>query len=234
MAFTSGSLSPIFIGGTGNAKRWSYITTDAIATVMASGYFDSTVANKLSIGDIIDVMVVNAIAPASRTSATGNFSIMVATNDLTTVTTTVADSSASGVVATTATTLTITRALHSGRTVVVNSTAPIAVTLPQATGTGAKYKFFIGVVATATSHTIKVANATDKMAGYAFVVTTSSTNAEAFATTATDDTISLNGTTLGGLVGDVIEIEDVATGIFSVQLRTAATGSEATPFSATV
>ena len=59
-----------------------------------------------------------------------------------------------GVVATTATTLTITAASHAGKTVVINSTAPIAITLPQATGTGNKYRFFVGVVATATSHTL--------------------------------------------------------------------------------
>jgi|KBSMisStandDraft_5_1062788.scaffolds.fasta_scaffold338094_2 hypothetical protein len=137
-------------------------------------------------------------------------------------------------VATTATSLTITAAAHAGRTVAINSTAPIAVTLPQATGTGNRYKFWIGVVATATGHTIKVANATDVMAGYAFCVTTTSDNAEGFKTSATSDTITLNGTTLGGVVGDMVEIEDVKTGIFSVKLFTAPTGTEATPFSATV
>jgi hypothetical protein len=137
-------------------------------------------------------------------------------------------------VATTATSLAITAAAHAGRTVAINSTAAIAVTLPQALGTGNKYKFFIGVAATATSHTIKVANATDVMTGYAFCVTTTSDNAEGFKTSATSDTITLNGTTLGGVVGDTVEIEDVKTGVFSVRLCTAPTGTEATPFSATV
>jgi hypothetical protein len=137
-------------------------------------------------------------------------------------------------VATTATSLAITAAAHANRTVVVNSTAAIAITLPQALGTGNKYKFVVGVAATATSHTIKVANATDVMTGYAFCVTTTSDNAEGFKTSATSDTITLNGTTLGGVVGDIIEIEDIKTGVFSVRLSTAPTGTEATPFSATV
>jgi hypothetical protein len=141
---------------------------------------------------------------------------------------------ASAPVATTATSLTITAAAHAGRTVAINSTAPIAITLPQATGTGNKYRFWVGVVATGTAHTIKVANATDVMAGYAFAVTTTSDNAEGFKTSATSDTISMNGTTLGGVVGDMYEIEDVKTGIFSVKCFTAPTGTEATPFSATV
>ena len=137
-------------------------------------------------------------------------------------------------VATTATSLTITAAAHANRTVVINSTAPIAITLPQATGTGNKYRFFVGVAATGTASTIKVANATDVMAGYAYAVTTTSDNAEAFKTSATSDTVSLNGTTLGGVVGDVVEITDVKTGVFSVMAFTAPTGTEATPFSATV
>jgi len=137
-------------------------------------------------------------------------------------------------VATTATSLTITAAAHAGRTVVVNSTAPIAVTLPQATGTGNKYRFFVGVAATGTASTIKVANATDVMSGCAYCVTTTSTNTEGFACSATSDTISLNGTTLGGVVGDIVEIEDVKTGVFSVKMFTAPTGTEATPFTATV
>ena len=141
-----------------------------------------------------------------------------------------------GIVATTAgaTTLTITAASHAGRTVTLNNTAPIAVTLPQATGTGSRYRFWVGVVATATASTIKVANATDVMAGYAFCVTTSSDNAEGFKTSASSDTISLNGTTLGGVVGDIIDIEDVKTGVFAVRMFTAPTGTEATPFSASV
>lgn len=137
-------------------------------------------------------------------------------------------------VATTATSLTITAAAHAGRTVVVNSTAPIAVTLPQALATGNKYRFYVGVAATATGSTIKVANATDVMAGCAYCVTTTSTNAEGFAASATSDTITLNGTTLGGVAGDIVEIEDVKVGVFSVKLFTAPTGTEATPFSATV
>jgi hypothetical protein len=146
----------------------------------------------------------------------------------------VSDLASQAPIDTTATTLTITKAVHAGKTVTISSAAPIAITLPQATGSGAKYKFVVAVVATATAHTIKVANATDVMMGYAFCVTTTSDNAEGFKTSASSDTISMNGTTLGGVVGDIYEIEDVITGKFSVKCFTAPTGTEATPFSATV
>jgi len=141
-----------------------------------------------------------------------------------------------GIVATTAgaTTLTVTAASHAGRMIVLNNTAPIAVTLPQATGTGNVYSFFVAVAATGTASTIKVANATDVMAGFQFTVTTTATNVEGFATSATSDTISINGTTLGGIVGDQYYITDVKTGIFAVTMFSSSTGTEATPFSATV
>jgi len=139
-----------------------------------------------------------------------------------------------GVVNTTATSLTITAALHAGKTVTLSSAVPIAVVLPQATGTGLTYKFQVQVVATGTAHTIAVANATDVMQGIAYALTTSSDNVIGYHTTATSDTISLNGTTKGGVVGDIIEITDVKTGFFSVKLFTAPTGSYATPFSAAV
>lgn len=135
---------------------------------------------------------------------------------------------------TTATTLTVTASQHAGRTITVSSAAPIAITLPQATGTGNRYRFNIRVAATGTAHTIKVANATDVMSGMVVSHTTSSDAVIAYVATATDDTISLNGTTKGGVVGDWYEIVDIKTGFFQVMGHAAPTGSYATPFSATV
>lgn len=144
------------------------------------------------------------------------------------------NASMGGVVNTTATTLTITQALHSNRVVTISSAAAIAITLPQATGTGNKYRFVMSVAATATSHTIKVANATDVMQGVVLALTTSSDNVIGYGTSATSDTITLNGTTLGGVVGDEFEITDIKTGFFQVKGVTSPTGSTATPFSAAV
>lgn len=144
-----------------------------------------------------------------------------------------------GVVDTTATQLTITAASHAGKTVTVSSAAPIAIVLPQATGTGNRYRFNIRVAATGTSHTIKVANATDVISGAVHVSTTATTTdvaaiVAAFHTSASSDTITLNGTTLGGVLGDWYEIVDIKTGFFQVHGNTKATGTYATPFSATV
>jgi hypothetical protein len=55
------------------------------------------------------------------------------------------------------------------------------------------------------------------------------------AVAATSDTITLNGTTTGGVsIGDWVEIVDVASGVFAATGLTTSSGTEATPFSATV
>ena len=137
-------------------------------------------------------------------------------------------------VSVTGATLTCTKDVHAGRTTVISAVAGCAVTLPAATGTGSVYRFIIGSTITSNSTTIKVANTTDVMTGRAFVVSDNTAAVLGFATAAASDTITLNGTTLGGLAGDHIEIIDAITGTFAVRVFTAATGTEATPFSATV
>ena len=137
-------------------------------------------------------------------------------------------------VSATGATLTCTMDTHAGRTIVISAVAGCAVTLPAATGTGSVYRFIIGATITSNSTTIKVANTTDVMSGRAFVISDGAAAVLGYATGATSDTITLNGTTLGGLIGDHIEIIDAIAGTFAVRVFTAATGTEATPFSATV
>ena len=72
------------------------------------------------------------------------------------------------------------------------------------------------------------------MAGMAIVANDTDNSASIFETAATSDTITMNGTTTGGILGAQVEIQDVASGVFSVVVRSAATGTEATPFSAAV
>lgn len=141
---------------------------------------------------------------------------------------------AGGVVDTTATTLAVTQATHSGRTVTVSSTAPIAITLPQATGTGATYRFNLRVAATATQHTIKVGNSTDVMSGVYMSLCTTAATLITFATSATSDTITLNGTTTGGYIGATFTIRDIKTGFFEIVGIDTCASTTTTPFSASV
>jgi hypothetical protein len=137
-------------------------------------------------------------------------------------------------VSATGATLVCSRDVHGGRVTAINAAAGCAVTLPNATGTGSVYKFFIGTTITSNSTTIKVNNATDVMSGRAFVISDNTAAVLGYATAASSDTITLDGTTTGGYAGDIIEIVDAYPGIFQVKVLTKATGTEATPFSATV
>ena len=137
-------------------------------------------------------------------------------------------------VAATAATLSVTQAAHAGRTVTLDRAAGITVTLPAATGTGSVYTFVVITDVTSNSTIIKVADNTDVMTGTAYVLSDASDNVIGFRTAADSDTITLDGSTTGGLRGDIIKLTDIAANLFSVEVLTAATGTEATPFSATV
>ncbi len=130
----------------------------------------------------------------------------------------------------TASTLTVDSS-YNGKTILISRAAGTAVTLPAATGSQAKYMVRLAASVTSNSTTVKVANATDIMQGDA-VVTASTPGA--FYTTATSDTITMNGSTTGGLVGSYVELTDVAAGVWLVHAVLIGSGTVATPFSATV
>lgn len=142
-------------------------------------------------------------------------------------------SGADSIVSATTATLTATAAAHSGRTVLLDRAAGQAVTLPAATGTGNSYKFFVLTTITSNTTTIKVVG-NDVMAGLAIVANDGGDTASIFETVATSDTITFDGSTTGGIRGATVELQDVAADLWSVRVVGAATGTEATPFSATV
>lgn len=132
--------------------------------------------------------------------------------------------------------LTVTQALHDGRTILLDTAAGSTCTLPAASGSGACFRFLISTVATSNSHVIKVANASDTMVGQVLAISDDAGNTvKPFFASGTDDTITLNRTTTGSTrKGEWIEVIDIATNLWVVNGVTAATGTEATPFSATV
>lgn len=130
--------------------------------------------------------------------------------------------------------LTLTHAAHRGRLLVADRAAGITFTLPAATGSGAQFEFFIATTITSNNLVIQVANATDVMAGLCQFAQDSADTMVGFETAATSDTITMNGSTKGGIKGTVIRLRDVASGLFSVEIVGSATGVEATPFSAAV
>ena len=123
---------------------------------------------------------------------------------------------------------------HGERPIVLSRAAGIAVTLPASTGSGAKYEFFVRNTITSNTTTIKVANVTDVMNGNAIQSQDGGATVQMWEAAAADDTITFNGTTTGGISGDYVELTDISAGFWAVKVISAATGVEATPFSATV
>lgn len=131
--------------------------------------------------------------------------------------------------------------LDSGKTIKLDTLAGSVVTLPAATGSGARFKFLVSVLATSNSHKIQVANASDFMIGIIMGVSDDPATVKGWiaansGTVGTNsDTITLNRTTTGSVaVGEWIEVEDVAANTWEVRGMIAQTGTEATPFSAAV
>lgn len=101
-------------------------------------------------------------------------------------------------------------------------------TLPAATGKGGQIRVFIGV--TATGNKIIKAAGSDVIQGVADV---SGTTAGTFGTASNTNTITLNGTTTGGIVGSLVELIDTAAGVWGVKAHLDGSGTAATPFSNT-
>lgn len=127
---------------------------------------------------------------------------------------------------------TLNRKTHAGTTTVINAAAGLTLTLPAASGTGDEYTVFVGTTVTSNNAIIQVANATDIMQGVLSVAAASAGGA--IATTTTSDTITMNGTTTGGIRGSYIVLKDMASGFWEVSGSLVASGAGATPFSAAV
>jgi hypothetical protein len=119
---------------------------------------------------------------------------------------------------------------YAGRTINLNSATGRIVTLPAATGSGATYTIFVGTTVSSGSHVIAAAG-TDIIQG---VVSIATDAAGVTCPTAADtDKITMNGGTTGGVRGSLVELQDVASGVWMVRGSLVSTGAEATPFSAT-
>jgi hypothetical protein len=132
----------------------------------------------------------------------------------------------------TSSTLSATAALHAGKVVRLNRAAGITVTLPAAAGTGNVYTFSVGTTVTSNAYVIQVANATDTFGGGVAISTDVGGVTEL--AVAGDDTITMNGSTTGGLIGSWVRVTDVVAGLWMLEGFLCSSGSEGTCFSAAV
>lgn len=127
----------------------------------------------------------------------------------------------------TAATVTIDSTYYN-RLIVLNAAAGVAVTLPAATGTGARLRFWIGT--TITSNTTTIAKAgSDAIKGLIFQLKNGA--AVAVYTSTSGATITMDGSTKGGIIGDVVELVDAASGVWLLNGTLSASGTVANPIS---
>jgi hypothetical protein len=145
----------------------------------------------------------------------------------------------------TAASTTLDVANYAGRTVRVNNAtaeiilpAIIATAYPASSGPsgdynsknniGTSYKFYIETSATAL--TIKT-NGTDKYVGIANIVINNDAGGKSFDPSSSDDIITLNGNTKGGVSGSMLEITAIAANKYLVSATLLGSGVLVTPFS---
>ena len=116
--------------------------------------------------------------------------------------------------------------------VTVNSAAGLTLTLPASTGSGYNFKIILGTTVTSNNVIISRNVTGDKMVGMATQAGAASGAAPlTWKPGATDNTITLNGTTKGGILGDMIMLTDISAGVWAVQVLGQASGAQVTPFS---
>lgn len=138
-----------------------------------------------------------------------------------------------GVVPVTATTLTLTAGGHAGQKIVSNLAAAQTFTLPFATGSGNVYEVFVQTTKSGDL-VIQVGRGADTMCGNAILAADGGDTVVMFAAGATADTITLDGSTSGGIKGAHVKLVDIAANLWHAQVVSDASGSEASPFSAEV
>ena len=121
---------------------------------------------------------------------------------------------------------------HANNVTVLDSATGRIITLPASTGKGDCYTVYVKTTVSSGSHVIQVANSTDVINGGVSMSTDiSGTNMLA---SATSDTITMNGSTTGGLAGSWVRLCDVSAGFWWAEGFLVTTGVEATPWSAAV
>lgn len=130
-------------------------------------------------------------------------------------------------------TLTLTEAAHDGKVIALDTAAGTTITLPAATGSGAKFTFVVTVKPTSNQHRINVVG-NDEFVGSVNILDADAAAQAAYAAADAGDAdqLDLNGTTKGGLVGDWLEVIDILADNWHVrgQLVCPAGSNPATPF----
>lgn len=123
---------------------------------------------------------------------------------------------------------TLSRNRHAGAVVNVNNTTGFAITLPAATGLGDVYTLYYVATVSSGNHTVVRAGSDVIIGAIGLTTDIAGSTMPAAATTAT---ITMNGSTTGGVVGSMLRFTDAITGKWLLEGNLVCTSTEATPFS---
>jgi hypothetical protein len=123
---------------------------------------------------------------------------------------------------------TLSRKVHANTVVNVNNTTGFAITMPAATGTGDVYTLYYVATIGSGSGTI-VKNGSDVFIGGVSIST--DIGGVTMLAASTTNTITLSGSTTGGVIGSWVRLTDAASGKWMLEGFLCSTGNEATPFS---
>jgi hypothetical protein len=129
---------------------------------------------------------------------------------------------------------TLTAAEHAGRLLTIND-ADCKITLPtinagtsrELNNQGCVYRFMVQT--TATDLDI-LTDGTDKYVGQVNTAISTTATAKDWFPGATNDVLTMNGTTTGGIIGSYVEFEAVGTAVYLVRGHLKGSGAIATPF----
>jgi len=249
----SGTMTNATVSGTLSVTGVSSLTDLDLGSSGAAGTLDifpsTATSGKLAVsvtaqtGDTTVGLVVGAMAAARTVTLRdpGAAASLLTTTDATAAATTATaveitnacDVSTRKVAA--GSTLAVTAAAHDGKLIALDTATGSVCTLPAATGSGAIFRFCVSVKATSNAHIVKVTT-TDTFTGSVNLLDNDAAAQTAYAASGTDDTLTWNGTTTGGQVGDYVEFIDILAAVWSVhgQAVCPAGSNVADCFSATV
>jgi hypothetical protein len=124
---------------------------------------------------------------------------------------------------------TLSASLHEGLVVCMNSATGFTITLPVATGSGNYFDVLVTTTPTSGSHVV-VTTSGDHLTGVVSVASTA-TSVSIGAQPASNTTITMSGTTTGGVKGSWLHFIDIAANLWFVEANLVATGTAATPVS---
>jgi hypothetical protein len=133
----------------------------------------------------------------------------------------------------TASVIGLTQAEHAGKVLTLNIAGGTTLTLPYATGTQDEYTIVVATTLTGDG-IVKVGRSADTFIGFSNGATLAGTTGFSEGIGGTDDTLTMNGTTTGGLVGSSVRFTDIAANLWLVQARLVGSSTMVTSFSATV